>query len=72
MGEHESLVNQGSWRPTAKVLATWCTGAGSTVVLAVLALATDGVDPSTVYGGAIVAAAVAVAGWVKRNRTTDV
>lgn len=67
----EVAVEQPSWRPTAKVLAGWVTGAGSTTVLAVLALATDAVPGETVWGALVASVLVGAASWVKKNRVTD-
>lgn len=69
-GKHE-LVEQPSWRPTAKVAAVWVTGAGAPVVLALVAALSDAVDSQTVWGATIVGAATALAGWLKRARASE-
>lgn len=71
-GDHAEVVSQPSWRPTAKVLATWVTGAGATTVLGLLTVLSDTVDVQTFWGGLLVAGGTAVAGWLKKNRVTDV
>jgi hypothetical protein len=70
MGQHE-LVNQPTARPTAKVLATWLTGGGATVVLAVAAALTETVDSTTVVGALVTAVAAGLAGYVQKNRRVD-
>lgn len=67
----QRLVNQRTRRPTAKVAAAWLTGGGATVVLALLAVATESVDSSTFWGGLVAYVATGAAAYVKRSRASD-
>lgn len=70
MAEH-ALVSQPSAKPTLKVLATWITGAGATFTLALVALLSDSVDSSTVWGGLLVGALSGAAGYLKKARVSE-
>lgn len=70
MGKHE-LVTQDSLAPTAKVLAGWVTGSGATIVLAILAAASDAVPANAFWGGLAVSILSGVAAYIKRSRRAD-
>lgn len=71
MGKHE-LATQSSWRPTAKVLATWVTGAGATACLGVITAVSSSIPAETFWGGLAVYVLAGAAGWIKKSRRTDV
>lgn len=70
MGRHE-LVEQHGLAPTAKVLAGWVTGGGATLVLAIVATASDAIPADTAWGGLVVAVLAGAASWLKKARRTD-
>ncbi len=65
---HGEPVTQPSWHPTAKVLATWVTGSGATVVTAALVALTEQVDQETFWGVLVASVVTGLAGWLKRSR----
>lgn len=69
-GKH-ALVEQPTWRPTAKVAAVWATGAGAPTVIAIIAALSDAVDSRTVWGAAVVGLATGLAGWLKKARAAE-
>lgn len=71
LGQADHGVSQPSWRPTAKVLAGWVTGAGATTVLGVLAALTDAVSVETFWGSLGAAVLAGGASWLQKNRVTD-
>ncbi len=71
MGQHRA-VDQPTSRPTAKVLATWVTGSGATLVTAVLVAVSQNVDQEAFWGVLAASVATGAAGYLKRARAEDV
>lgn len=70
MGEHE-VLEQHSWRPVAKVAASWWAGGGATAVVAALAALSDQVDASTAWGAAVAWVVAGAVAYLKRSRVSD-